>query len=150
MAQAQDVAEYFLTSVDEEAGDSLSSLKLQKLLYYAQGYNLAIHGAPLFNEAIEAWEHGPVVPLLYRQYKQHGSEPIPPPKAIDVAKFDNQTRELLDEVFEVYGQFSAAKLRNMTHAEKPWLDAYRNGPSTTISLESMKEYFKTQIVNVED
>jgi uncharacterized phage-associated protein len=54
MASAKNVAEYFLTTVDEEAGDSLSNLKVQKLCYYAQGYHLAMFGSPLFPDAIEA------------------------------------------------------------------------------------------------
>src|SRR5450631_518283 len=60
MLTARAVADYFLSLVDEEAGDSLSNLKLQKLVYYAQGFSLALTGKRLFDEAIEAWEHGPV------------------------------------------------------------------------------------------
>ena len=77
MMPAHDVAKYFVSLVDEEAGDSISNLKLQKLLYYAQGAHLALRDEPLFGEPIEAWTHGPVVPSVYRQYKQHGGEPIP-------------------------------------------------------------------------
>jgi uncharacterized phage-associated protein len=143
--KAQDIANYFLTLVDEEAGDSLSNLKLQKLVYYAQGCHLALFGKPLIEESIEAWEHGPVIPALYRRFRQHGAEPIPAPKNIDRAKYTKRVRELLDEVFKVYGQFSASKLRNMTHAEPPWKEAYDVSPSTVISHESMKTYFKTQL-----
>lgn len=146
MLSAKDVAEYFLTSVDDESGDSLSNLKLQKLVYYAQGYHLAMHEKPLFEEQIEAWQHGPVVPELYHAYKQYGSGPIPTPDNFDSSKFDRSTRELLDEVYQVYGQFSAWKLRDMTHAESPWLSAYKQYP-LTISHSSMQEFFKTQLVN---
>ena len=115
----RDVAEYFLTRVDTESGDSLSNLKLQKLVYYAQdaqGYHLALFGKPLFNERIEAWEHGPVIPDLYRIYEQSKSQSIPPPDNFDLETFDSETRELLEEVFEVYGQFSASKRRNIVSA----------------------------------
>ena len=61
---AFDVANYFLSIPEYE---DLTNLKLQKLVYYAQGIHLAIYGKPLFNEAIKAWEHGPVVPELYRK-----------------------------------------------------------------------------------
>jgi uncharacterized phage-associated protein len=132
--------------VDEEAGDSLSNLKLQKLVYYAQGCHLALFGKPLIEEPIEAWEHGPVVPALYRKFKMHAATPIPRPKnGIDKAKYTKKVRELLDEVFQVYGQFSASKLRNMTHAEPPWVDAYAIAPSTVISHASMMNYFKSQV-----
>lgn len=144
---ARDVAEYFLTRVDAESGDSLSNLKLQKLVYYAQGYHLALFGKPLFNERIEAWEHGPVIPDLYRIYEQNKSQSIPPPDNFDPDKFDTETRELLEEVFEVYGQFSASKLRNIAHAEKPWSDAYSVRPFAPIEQKSMEQYFKNLLVD---
>jgi|SRR5579884_3336795 len=146
---AKDIAEYFLLMVDEEAGDSLSNLKLQKLVYYAQGYHLALHNAPLFQEQIEAWEHGPVIPSLYKEYRGYGSNPIPKPEEFDLEKYDGQVRELLNEVFEVYGQFSAAKLRNMTHAEKPWVEANRISRFATIDQEVMRSYFKAQLVDAQ-
>lgn len=140
MLSAREVADYFLASVDEEAGDSLSNLKVQKLAYYSQGFHLANYGRPLFPECIEAWEHGPVVPELYRAFKQHGAEPIPAPEFLDRSKYSAEEIELLDEVYSVYGQFSPWKLRNMTHAEPPWKDAYASG-SRIISNESMQRYF---------
>ena len=64
-------AKYFLAQASEDAGDLISNLKLQKLVYYAQGFHLALYDEPLFLEAIEAWTHGPVVPDLYRHYKKY-------------------------------------------------------------------------------
>lgn len=61
---AKDVANYFLAQVDEECGDSISNLKLQKLLYYTQGFHLAMTGKLLFDEPIVNWQHGPVVESL--------------------------------------------------------------------------------------
>ncbi len=137
-----DVADYFLSKTDEEAGDVISNLKLQKLVYYAQGFTLAVTGKPLFNEEIEAWQHGPVVPDLYHKYKDHGAYGIPAPTNVDFSKFSSEIKEILDEVYDVYGQFSAWKLRNMTHGEAPWKNTKMGD---VISLSSMSEYFKTQI-----
>lgn len=137
-----DVADYFLSKTDEEAGDVISNLKLQKLVYYAQGFTLAVTGKPLFNEPIEAWQHGPVVPDLYHRYKDHGAYGIPAPTNVDFSKFSSEIKEILDEVYDVYGQFSAWKLRNMTHEEAPWKNTEKGD---VISLSSMSEYFKTQI-----
>jgi uncharacterized phage-associated protein len=136
-----DVAEYFLSLADEDAGDLISNLKLQKLVYYAQGFHLAFYGKSLFNSDIEAWDHGPVVPELYHKYKQHGSGGIPLPTNVDFAKYDEDTRALLDEIHEVFGQYSAWKLRNMTHNEPPW----KNTKYGVISQKVMKEYFETLI-----
>ena len=64
MANCHDVAAYILAKQDDDSGDLISNLKLQKLAYYAQGFCLAMHGRPLFPEAIKAWKHGPVVSEL--------------------------------------------------------------------------------------
>lgn len=144
MLSCHDVADYFLAQQDEESGDTISNLKLQKLVYYAQGFHLAMHdGQPLFGEPIEAWTHGPVVPELYHRFKDFGAGAIFPPVKLDYSKYDQRTKELLDEVYSVYGQFSGWKLRNMTHEEAPWRDT--NPKPGVISHESMASYFKTLI-----
>lgn len=141
--KAIQIAEYFLTLCEPEAGDTLSNLKIQKLCYYAQGFHLAIFGKPLFEEPILAWTHGPVIESLYFTYKQYGSGSVPIPETYDFSVFSNEIKEMLNDVYTVYGQFSAWKLRNMTHEEAPW----RNTPqSYEISHEDMKNYFKTMIV----
>lgn len=135
-----DVAAYFLTKQDEDAGDSISNLKLQKLVYYAQGFHLAMYRQPLFEERLIAWTHGPVVPELYRLYKDSGAAPIAAPSDFDREVFSGTQIELLDEVYDVYGQFSAWKLRNMTHIEPPWRDTLVNDE---ITHDKLREYFET-------
>jgi uncharacterized phage-associated protein len=140
---AHEVAKFFVSLVDEEAGDSISNLKVQKLLYYAQGFHLAVYGTPLFPEAIKAWAHGPVVPQVYHMYKQHGPCSIPV-EPVDSAAYSAQVRELLLEVWNVYGQFTASKLETMTHDEPPW----RNTPqSDAIPPQAMIDFFKTLVVD---
>ena len=151
---AKQVADYFLNYVekDEESGEALTNLKIQKLAYYAQGFALAVLGRPLFAERIEAWPHGPVVPDLYREYKNGmgivGNAPVPPPLDFCAADhFNEEEIDLLSEVFQVYGQFSAWKLRDMTHSEPPWIKAWGDGknPDREITHESLKAYFSTRI-----
>jgi uncharacterized phage-associated protein len=142
MLSCHDVAKYLLAKADPEVGDLMSNLKLQKLVYYAQGFHLALFDTPLFDEDIEAWAHGPVVPDLYHGFKQYGAGAIQPPTDLDLSLFSDETVELLDEVYSVFGQFSAWKLRNMTHEEPPWSEA---GNSAVIPLDAMRTYFKTQI-----
>ncbi len=139
MLSCHDIARYFLTRVDKDAGDLISNLKLQKLVYYAQGLYLALYDESLFAEPIEAWSHGPVTQMLYQEYKQYGDGSIEPPKDVDFSLYDERIRNLLDEVYSFFGQFSAWKLRNMTHEEDPWKNAPTNG---VITHESMKEYFR--------
>lgn len=139
---ASDIAKYFVSLVDEEAGDSISNLKLQKLLYYAQGAYLALHDEPLFPEPVKAWIHGPVVPQVYHEYKDFGAGAIAVTKT-DPYSYPVEVREVLDEVNSVYGQFTAGKLRSMTHNEPPWINTPQ---SQTIPHNAMKEFFRTLVI----
>ncbi len=147
MLTAKNVAEYFLVKTDPDYEEYISNLKLQKLLYYAQGFCLAIHNTPLFDDKINAWMHGPVVEELYHEYKESGSGGIDPPKMIDLSIYDEKETDLLEEVWEVYGQYSAYKLKNLTHEEPPWKEAYAKMPGSEISRDSMREYFKTLLID---
>lgn len=144
MATCFDVANFFLSKADPEEGELISNLKLQKLVYYAQGFALAILGEPLFSDPMEAWEHGPVAPSLYRAYKEHGKNPIPPVGKECIANvFTEDQEKILEDVYQVYGQFSAWKLRDLSHATDPWDNAYPNG---TITHAAMQKYFLTLTV----
>ncbi len=139
-----DVADYFLSLVDDDSGDAISNLKLQKLVYYAQGFSLALYDKPLFKARIEAWSHGPVIRALYDRYKVLGAGPIPRPETVDFSKFDNDTKALLNEVYEQYGQFSAWKLREMSHEEETWIKG-NNRASKIIKEDDLKQFFLTQV-----
>lgn len=140
---ADQIARYLLTLPSAEDND-VSNLKLQKLCYYSQGLVTSMrNGEPLFREEIEAWDHGPVVPALYHQYKAHGSQPIPVVTDFDVEQIEKADRQALSDIYEFYGQYSPWRLRNMTHEEKPWIDAYKG--SRDISLDALVNYFAPQI-----
>jgi uncharacterized phage-associated protein len=143
MITAANTAKYLLTLDDQDAGDLTSNLKLQKLLYYSQGIHLAMRGGPLFVDAIEAWQHGPVCPTVYREYREHGAKGLPIPTEFDLDLIPAPAREVLDEVHCVYGQFSAWRLREMTHDEPPWRDHYREGVKVVIPQQAMREFFLT-------
>lgn len=146
MTRAKDVAKYYLWRGAQDE-DLLTNLKLQKLLYYAQGFYLAIHNKPLFSETIEAWTHGPVVPSIYHLYKENGSNVIELDGSIDFEQIDPETRSILEDVYQVYGQFSAFALRNLTHDEPPW----KNTPKgEEIKHSALKEYFKTRLVDTDE
>lgn len=143
MKSALDVAKHLLTKSHPDAEDYISNLKLQKLLYYTQGVFTAMHDAPIFEEAIEAWEHGPVVPAVYHHFKGHGAGQIMPQPEYHNIQLDDREKNVMAEVYKVFGQFSAWKLRNMTHAEDPW----KNTPQgEIIDLELIKSYFKRNVV----
>jgi len=139
-----DVANYFLTLANEDVGDSISNLKLQKLVYYAQGFSLALRDEVLFDETIEAWAHGPAIRELYHKYKDNGANAIDKPRDVDFTKYEEDVKSLLNQVYEEYGQFSAWKLRDMSHEEEPWKRG-NAGLDKIISNEVLKDYFLTQI-----
>lgn len=91
--------------------------------------------------------HGPVVPELYRKYKDFKNQALPlPENDIDFSKFSEDEKELLDEVYRVYGQYSAWKLRDMTHSEPLWANSYIEGyGKSPIPHDSMKSFFDTRI-----
>lgn len=143
---AHDVANYILWLDDRfEGSEGITPLKLQKLVYYCQGFHLAMFDGNLFEDEIQAWLHGPVVADLYHHFKSVGDDIVEPPKDINLELFTKEQLELLDEVIESYGQFSAWRLRNMTHEELPWKKAYEAGKNNPISTLDMKSYFKTQL-----
>lgn len=141
MITASDVARYFLAHASPDS-DLISNLKLQKLVYYAQAMSLAALGKPLFDDKIEAWKLGPVVSSLYHEYKAYDAEPIPRVSDIDESKYDDDTRRLLNCVYEAYGQFAPWKLSQMTHQEPPWLEAISAGG--IIRLDAMERYFTSK------
>lgn len=144
---AEDIAYWFLAYnnyiMGIEDAEYISNLKLQKLLYYAQGTYLALEDKPLFNDKILAWQHGPVVEKIYQKYKIYGSKGIDEEIIFNTEQIDLKTRKILEEVYDVFGQYSAWKLRNMTHEETPWQNTRKND---CIPNELIKEYFKANYI----
>jgi uncharacterized phage-associated protein len=141
------IADYFLSLSEPDTGDVMTHLRLQKLAYYAQGWHLALKNEPLFTNALEAWPHGPVSPALWGKFKDFGFDAIPR-TAISTtpSSLDADSREVLDDVWSVYGQFSGKRLEEMTHNEVPWKNARGNLPpeaksNSRLSHADMKKYF---------
>ena len=129
MYSVLDIAKWFLNinraQMNFEDSEYITNLKLQKLLYYAQGYYLARKNDPLFKEDFIAWEHGPVIRKVYDEYKKNGAKGIEYNEDFNIS-IDRETEIILNEVYEKFGQFSAWKLRDMTHQEMPWRTTTRN------------------------
>ena len=139
-----EVAQYLLLN-QREAGsaEGITNMKLQKLCYYAQGLALVKLHRPLFSDDIEHWQHGPVVPALWREYKGYGSRLIPiPDRALGEGLLDDETRRLLDQVIINYGPLSAWELRNKSRSEPPWIDT---PDGCAITHQKMRSYFQTVV-----
>ena len=138
--KALDIANKIISKTDLEHGDTISNLKLQKMMYYQQGFHLAYFGTPLFDEDIVAWQYGPVVPSVYQEYKSFESNSISTSK--EGISISDDEEELFNNVYEEYNQFSAVALMKMTHEESPWKTTEIN---SVISRDKMAAFFKTQI-----
>ena len=134
MKSALDVARYFLCRVDREAGDTISSLKLQKLIYYAQAWSLVFRNHPLFLQEIEAWISGPIVRDVWDEYKAYKYSDIPAPDNLE-AEFDEDEIEVLEEVWNAYGELSAKHLAELTQSETPWVNARKGLEPAEISTK---------------
>lgn len=146
-ATALEVAAYFLRRANEE-GKVLTPMQVQKLVYLAHGWHLAITGEPLINEQVEAWQYGPVIPSLYHEYKKFGAQPITVASVHDFHPPDD-LRPILEKVWEVYKDFTGSQLSAMTHKRgTPWRQviAKYSGRSipmgTDIPREDIEAHFR--------
>lgn len=149
-----DIAKYILYRSFQD-GELVSPLKLQKLVYYAYSWTLVNNKKRLFDESIQAWPNGPVVPSLYHLLKQYGSSPIPG-EFVGITsqeefeklsgKFPKEIKDTLDKTYEQYMTFTAFELVVSTHSEKPWKEARKGLDPTdrsnvTISDELILEQY---------
>ena len=154
---AQDVAEYLIWLASRECEtdpDYLTPMKLQKLLYYVQGWTLAEWKRPMFAEPIEAWRDGPVVPAVFARYKKRETLPIIPEKSDPPEALDAQEMALIRGVWDRYKRHSAYALRDMTHAETPYTEAYapqdRDGRcSARIETDRIERSFEQRIAEAQ-
>lgn len=148
MYNAFEIADYLLSlqedesflSKEEQTGERITPLKLQKLLYYCQGFFLAITDKPLFKEKIVAWPHGPVVLEIWEKYKDYQGSGLPIPEAIASLR-DTHVEKILKSVYKRYGQYGAWKLRDMTHDEEPWQSCRVEGKTVEIPNEVLRDFF---------
>lgn len=152
MYDVRTIAEWFLAynekvrNFDDEDTDMISNLKLQKLLYYAQGAFLAIKDVRLFDEPILAWMHGPVVESMYQKYKSNGARGIAPDENFEnnvVNDINKEDKSLLVDVYETFGKYSAWGLRQMTHEESPWQETEQG---EEIPCHKIGSYFKEHYI----
>lgn len=150
MYTVDNIADFFLSK------ESISPKKLQKLVYYSYAWSIALlNDSPeniqfkLFESDVEAWVHGPVVPELYRKYKDFGWQEIPQVKDFDKSIFASEILDILQQVWDVYGGFTGNQLEAISHKEMPWIEARKGIPvcmasSEIISDKNMFIYYNEQ------
>ena len=132
----------------------ISPMKIQKLVYYAHAWSLALFDEPLISDRIEAWQFGPVIPALYSEFRSFGNRPITElaceldfHNLREVADMidpnDVQTANLVASVWQRLGHFSATQLSNMSHARnEPWFQIPKKRPGLAIPDELIAQCFK--------
>ena len=142
MANVFDVAKYILDSI----GGEISTMKLQKLCYYAQAWTLVWDDKPLFEEDFEAWMNGPVCRELFNIHKGcfAVSSDIIPNKKLTNTLTQNQISNI-DRVVDFYGEKTGGWLSELTHKEDPWKNVWSlsNKNNVIISKESIKNYYSS-------
>lgn len=124
-------------------------LKLQKLLYLAQGYSYAFYDNPLFKEEIEGWVHGPVVPSIYRIFSSYKYNSID--ATYENVELSPEALEVLNYVVENYGKYDGKYLEDLTHNQEPWifsrkgLDSNERG-ARIIDKKDIANYFINDIL----
>lgn len=123
-------------------------LKLQKLLYLAQGYSYAFYDRPLFNDNLEGWVHGPVVPSVYKLYSEYKYNPID--LSYEKVELDKDAEDVLNYIIEKFAKYDAKYLEELTHNQEPWILS-REGldpderSDKTIDKQNIANYFINDI-----
>ena len=163
--QAIDIAKWFvwknhieklenITDDDDyEVYEGITHLKVQKLLYYAQGISLALYNEPLFDENIFAWQHGPVVREVYSFLSSNGRKDIAFEdewlSIIQTIEKNDNLYNILNMTYDNFGGYTAWQLREKTHIPGgPWeVTVKTKGMDRIIDIDIIKKYFRENIVS---
>lgn len=139
MARVEDVVAFVL----EQCG-TMTTFKLHKLLYYAQGWSLAWDGHVLFEAKLKAYENGPCVGAIFNDHR--GQRHVSRWPAGNVEGLSEDERDTVRAVLDLYGSKTADELIDMTHGERPWLEAWTGDRNVAceIPVESLRVFFSAE------
>jgi len=144
VATVFDVANFFITAENKREQGSMTNLRLNKILYFAQIVSILEHGKPLFHDDFEAWNLGPVIPSVYHKYKAYADAPIKSSESIDYSVFSAEEIRLLFDIFSLYKNLATSRLVELSHQPNgPWHRAYANGVGKKIiPLEEIAQFYR--------
>lgn len=142
VADVHDVAAALL-----ERTGAMTTMKLQKLIYYTQAWHLVFRNTPMFDEQIEAWAEGPVTRVLNEKHR--GRYRVDGWRSGNPTKLSADELATLEWVITKYSALSAESLSHMTHMESPWKVARgmlsdRDRSSNPISRDQMRNFYSRQ------
>ena len=166
-ASPSEVANFFLVKAKNEK-KPITIMKLLKLVYIGYGWCIAILREPIFDEPIQAWKFGPVIPSLYHEFKSYGPKPIDRLSAnihfnsldddveyIEVPIIENEEIiKVLNKVWNHYKDYTAIQLSNITHRpNSPWSFAYAQSKNTinpALNNDEIEKISRKKILEIID
>jgi len=139
MANIFDISKYIIEKTNE-----ITSMKLQKLVYYSQVWFIVWEEEPLFDDKIEAWDSGAVIPILHKENKGYFKLNKDSFKKGESSKLSILEKENIDKVILHYGDKNSQWLSDLIHMEEPWNKAKRrekNSIKEEITLADIHEYY---------
>ncbi len=138
MYRAQEVAKYVIGECTK-AGKPVDNMKLQKMLYFLWIEYYRQTGKNLFNDEIQAWKYGPVIPAVYWRYRTFIADPICLTEPNTVSQND---ASILSPLVMRYNKRDVRSLVGETHAKGPWKTIYDDGKgmSGTIPYDMIRDY----------
>lgn len=139
--EALDIADEIMRLANKEKRN-ITQLKLIKLCYFVQGWSLGVLDKKMFNDEIQAWMHGPVIPKVYHKFKYYNGSAISyEPKETNV--INERDKKFIKSVWETYKTYDAFSLRDITHQkESPWKKSYDGKLNKNIEIDIIKNYYK--------
>ena len=153
MHSARSIANSIL-KIAQDSGSQLTNMQLQKLVYFAHGWHLALKGEPLLADAVKAWNFGPVIPPLYNSLKKFGNgvvtelinrkDPETSDALIPQEPESEFVKQLLVRVWQVYGRMTGAQMSYLTHQDgTPWDTVWKKEKFSVIPNELIRDHFRT-------
>jgi uncharacterized phage-associated protein len=153
----REIANFILDFCDTR-GRKITNLSLQKIAFFCHAWSLIKLNKPLIRHNFEAWEFGPVLPYLYREFREFERSPITS-RAMHIDpkdgnrrtveySFDSDTTQLLESIIDFYSRISAGDLVSLSHVKGgPWDHAWNHdgivNPGMRIADEKIKEFYST-------
>ena len=138
MDKALDIARYIINH-ENNKHRSITNLRLQKLLYFCQGAVITkTNGELCFEEDIEAWTYGPVVPCVYKEFCSYYFFDIPSEGNAITPKY----KEVIDSTLDEAARMSTSTLVDISHCQTPWAKTYSEGKKKVIEKSLLIDYFK--------
>ena len=125
----------------------VTPMQVQKLTYFCHAWMLGLGYGPLFQDAVESWQYGPVIRALYHTLKRYGGDRITEPLLEKSAVFNEREERIIRVIWRQYGQLDGIRLSSMTHAsDSPWEQTYRKDKrSQIIHNHVIRDYYASLI-----